>query len=127
MIKSRLIKGFVLVALLNSFLISGCKDNNTVRLRFIQHKYNNYEDEEKYAFSKKILCSNTVTVKKGEYYTKDEIQAMAEYVVPELNGDGYYSFTQFMEDYDSKTGYATIPFSDSIINENKTFHFAIIG
>ena len=65
------------------------------------------------------LAVTTKEYERDYYLTLKEIENIKEaslhYVVPKLSGDGYWSFTQFVVDFNKETGFATNFLKSSIL------------
>ena len=115
---------------------SETKQSDTIVLTFIQHSFINFSFDESgngngYFFMDDELAVTTKEYERDYYLTLKEIEnikaASLHYVVPKLSGDGYWSFTQFVVDFNKETGFATNFLKSSILSDNLTVHFAIYG
>lgn len=118
--------------------INNSKEKQTVTLTFIQlpyvfHEYNQTEERIICYFENEEIMRTTYTFEKGYYLTTQKIEELTsalgdlKYQVPQLNGDGYWSFTIFATQYDPNTGIATTPLSEGVLTNDLTVYFAIYG
>ncbi len=102
-----------------------------VTLTFIQHSYLKHDSESNgYYFKNDQIAITQLTYEKGFYLDQSEIDNLykkVKYDVPELVGDGYWSFTFFTKSFDESTGYSDDFLKTQILDENMTIHFAIYG
>jgi hypothetical protein len=95
----------LLSALLCVSLTTGCnkeEEKNTVTITFLQYDFWGGEDTEAGThFYGELISKSVREFPKGYYLTKEEfykVRSKLNYVVPDLVGDGYYSFTRFYLD-----------------------------
>ncbi len=120
-------------------LTASCSEqtNQTATLTFIQHSFVKSEIDETtqtwvYYFENDEIARTVLEYDKGYFLTQDDIDYIRtgvplNYVVPTLNGDGYWSFTSFMADFDEQSGLATQPLRPQEITNDLTLHFGIYG
>lgn len=107
-----------------------------VKITFIQHTFISFSyDENKeingYYFKNDEIERTSFTYNIGYNLTYDDINnfdsSTLNYVVPELVGDGYWSFTFFTTSFDKKSGFSTNYLEPCRLTKNMTIHFAIYG
>lgn len=107
-----------------------------VTLTFVQHSFVNFAyDENKevdgYYFVDDELANTSFKFNKGHYLSQEDIDNFnafsLNYKIPDLNGDGYWSFTFFTTLFDKETGLSNSYLEPCVINSNLTLHFAIYG
>ena len=91
----------LLSALLCVSLTTGCnkeEEKNTVTITFLQYDFWGGEDTEAGThFYGELISKSVREFPKGYYLTSkelDKVVSKLDYIVPELVGDGYYSFTR---------------------------------
>lgn len=122
--------GLIIILLL---CVCGCRTaaKENVVLTFIQHSYIKHNIESGgYYFKNDQIAVTELIYEKGYYLNQNEINNLynkVEYQVPELNGDGYWSFTFFTKYFDETTGYSNDFLKEQVLSENMTIHFGIYG
>ncbi len=126
---------FLLLSLFTS--LSSCSESSKqVTLTFVQHTFLGFSYDEKgesngYYFKNDELAKTSFQYDLGYHLTSDDIHSFnsfnLSYDVPELNGDGYWSFTFFTTVFDEETGFSYEYLKPCEINEDMTVHFAIYG
>ena len=118
------------------YIFSCSSTPEKVTLTFIQHTFVNFHYSENneldgYIFKNDEIARTEIEFDKGYYLTDEDIKGFYDhglnYDVPELNGDGYYSFTFFTIDLDEETGFSHIDLDPCVLNEDMTIHFGIFG
>ena len=112
-------------------------ETEKIKVKFIQLPFRNYAYNENkeiigYYFGTDIIAETVFTYDKGYYLTKEKIDWHRKndnlnYDVPELNGDGYWSFTFFTTILDEETGLSTNFLEECILNEDLAIYFGIYG
>lgn len=107
-------------------------DEDNVSITFEQHPYlMKSDDSEGYYFGKEIVAKTVLTFHQGHDLTQEEINSFdsraLNYVVPSLIGDGFWSFTFFMTNYDEKTNLATVYLRPQKLNHSINVYFGIYG
>ena len=107
-------------------------DEDNVSITFEQHPYlMKSDDPEGYYFGKEIVAKTVLTFHQGHDLTQEEINSFdsraLNYVVPSLIGDGFWSFTFFMTNYDEKTNLATVYLRPQKLNHSINVYFGIYG
>ena len=133
-------KIFLLFFSMISIVLTGCsniEDNSRVTVTFIQHTLisTDYDDNmivKGYYFENDEIAKTTFEYEKGHYLTDDEIYEFRttkdlKYVVPRLNGDGFWSYTFFTTNYDEKTKFSNNFMKEMTLNEDLIVYFAIVG
>lgn len=121
-------RAFVFTSML---LLSG-RDNiftKNVVLTFMQHSFIKLANDG-YYFKDDEIVKSDFCYDKGFYLDSNEIDSLytkVNYVVPSLNGDGYFSLTFFTKNFDSSTGYSSNYLEPLTLNSDMVIHFAIIG
>ncbi|MCR4698797.1 MAG: hypothetical protein K5762_05470 [Bacilli bacterium] len=107
-----------------------------VTLTFVQHSFVSFAyDENKevngYYFVDDELANTSFKFNKGHYLSQEDIDNFnafsLNYEIPDLNGDGYWSFTFFTTSFDKETRLSNNYLEPCIINSDLTLHFAIYG
>lgn len=104
-----------------------------VSLTFIQHTFleSSWEVSGGYYFLDDELAKTVFEYDRGYELTQEDIEGFdcysLNYDVPELNGDGYFSFTFFTTSFDKETGYSYHFLRPCKLNKDMTVHFAIYG
>ena len=107
-----------------------------VTLTFVQHSFVNFAyDENKkfdgYYFVDDELANTSFKFNKGHYLSQEDIDNFnafsLNYIIPNLKGDGYWSFTFFTTSFDKETGLSNNYLEPCVINSDLTLHFAIYG
>lgn len=84
-----------------------------------------------YYFDNDVIAKTVLEYEKGYYVTQDDIQyfksGVLNYVVPQLTGGGYWSYTDFMTDFDEETGLSKEAFQPQELSTDLTLHFGIHG
>lgn len=110
--------------------------SEVVQLNFLQMPYINDAQNDKgdsigYYFENRIIKKTVFTYDKGHYLSNEEINAFRKnslnYDVPELNGDGYWSFTFFTTKLNEQTGLSTDYLNEQYLNNDITIYYAIYG
>ena len=132
------------------FLLFACSstDTNTepiknstsieeITLTFIQHTYlrHSYDEETNecngYYFVNDELARTVFKFEKGYYLTSEDIDNFGaftlNYDVPNLVGDGYWSFTFFTTSFNEKTGFSYNYLRPCKLFSDLTVHFGIFG
>lgn len=128
---------------LSMLTITGCVDSDSsknenmgkdildnITLKLIQHSYISHVQDVGYYFKNNELATTELTYQKGTYLDStmiDSLYRKVDYIVPKLNGDGYWSFTFFTKDFDQKTGLSSNYLTEQTLEEDMTIHFAIYG
>lgn len=129
--------------ILSMLTITGCVDSDSsknenkgkdildnITLKLIQHSYISHVQDVGYYFKNNELATTELTYQKGTYLDStmiDSLYRKVDYIVPKLNGDGYWSFTFFTKDFDQKTGLSSNYLTEQTLEEDMTIHFAIYG
>lgn len=117
-------------------LFSCAKIEKTVTLTFIQHTFIEFALDEKndydgYFFKNDELARTNIEYPRGYDLTRDEIinfdYDSLNYVVPELVGDGYWSYTFFTTSFDETSGFSSNFLKPCKLMADMTIHFAIHG
>lgn len=138
---------FILLPLLT--LLSGCSlrtknsvSNNhlnsseKVTLSFVQHTFLSFSyDESKevngYYFQNDELAKTSFEFFKGYNLSLDDINnfntSSLNYKLPNLVGDGYWSFTFFTTSFDENTGFSSEFLKPCKLDNDLIIHFAIYG
>ena len=117
--------------------LSACsKTIKRVNLTFIQHtfidfSYDEHDENNGYYFENDELAKTNFQYDKDYNLTCDDISDFnalsLNYVVPELNGDGYWSFTIFTTSFDESSGLSNNFLKPCKLTNDMTIHFAIYG
>lgn len=106
-----------------------------VTLTFIQHDFLGWDEKNGeivcYFFKNNVICTTKFIFDKGYYLTQEDIFNFnvdnLNYEVPKLNGDGYFSLTFYVTEFEEETGIAKNFLEPMYLNEDMTIHFAIYG
>ena len=135
-------KHYKLSLLLVPFLLIGCTEKSSskakekVAITFIQQPFLRFSYDENgeingYYFKNEVIATTIIEFETGHFLSKDEINEFSKnrlnYKVPELNGDGYWSFTFFVTDYDDESGLANNYLEPQRLNKDLNIYFAIYG
>ena len=132
---------FCLLSACSTKTINKNENNNLnlseqVTLTFVQHSFVSFAyDENKevngYYFVDNELANTSFKFDKGHYLSQEDIDDFnafsLNYTIPDLNGDGYWSFTCFTTSFDKETGLSNHYLEPCVINSDLTLHFAIYG
>lgn len=117
-------------------LFSCTKIEKSVTLTFIQHTFIYFvfdEDDncDGYLFENDEIARTNIEYSRGYDLTSDEIHNFdydsLNYVVPELVGDGYWSYTSFTTSFDEASGFSSDFLKPCKLMADMTIHFAIFG
>lgn len=138
---------FVLITLLTS--ISACSFTSTnsessnnvnqleqVTLTFVQHtfinfSYNKNNEIDGYYFLNDELAKTSIKFNKGHNLSFEDIDnfdsSSLNYKLPNLVGDGYWSFTFFTTSFDDNSGFSGEFLEPCVLDKDLILHFAIYG
>ncbi|MEG2342179.1 MAG: hypothetical protein RR909_03615 [Bacilli bacterium] len=135
--KNKVFPAFAAILLGVSLCSCSFGENNSISntqknivLTFVQHSFCNNAGEGGYYFKNDQIAVSEFTYKKGFNLNKEEIDNLYKKVdhhVPQLIGDGYWTFTFFTKDFNEETGYSSDFLKEQILDKNMTIHFAIYG
>ncbi|MBR5996589.1 MAG: hypothetical protein IK028_01015 [Bacilli bacterium] len=138
-------KKLLLLTLIIPLLLVGCTDDKSdstnkepqkqVTLTFIQRPFLkiSFDDDSStsgYYFENKVIITTEIVYDKGYFLTKEDIDGLyrkIEYIIPPLNGDGYFSFTHYVTSFNEETGFASKFLKPMELNTDLTIHFGIYG
>lgn len=117
-----LLYSFCLLSACSTKMVNKNENNNLdmseqVTLTFIQHSFVNFAyDENKevvgYFFVDDELADTSFKFSKGHYLSQEDIDDFnafsLNHKIPDLNGDGYWSFTFFTTSFDKKPDFQII-------------------
>lgn len=137
------------VLALSSILLSACSStlanseslNNEsqleqVTLTFVQHtflgfSYDDNHENNGYYFSNDELAKTSFKFDKGHNLSPEEIDdfgaSSLNYELPNLEGDGYWSFTFFTTSFDEDSGFSGDFLEPCVLDKDLIVHFAIYG
>ena len=117
-----------------TILSSACSSTKKqASLAFIRHAFlkSSRRISDGYSFQGDELTKMIFKYDRGYELTQDDIEGFGcnslNYDVPELNGDGYFSFTFSTTSFDQETGNSYNFLRPCKQNKDMTVHFAIYG
>lgn len=131
----------LLLAFIPSLLI-GCNNQSTssidekitvtfVQRQFVKFSYDESGENNGYYFKNEDIATTKIEFEKGHFLSQEEIDEIKKekitYKVPELNGDGYWSFTFFVTEFDNESGFASNYLKPQTITKEFNVYFAIYG
>lgn len=124
------------------FLLIGCTERKTttiekkINITFIQRPFLDFSYDENgerngYFLKNETIATTVIEFEMGYFLSENDIKEISKnrlnYKVPELNGDGYWSFTFFVVDYDPESFLANNYLEPQKLNKDFNVYFAIYG
>ncbi len=112
------------------------KTTEKVKLTFVQHTFVNFSYDSNnetngYIFKDDELAKTFLEYDKGYHLSSDDIDGFnsksLNHVLPDLEGDGYWSFTFFTTSFDKESGFSSNFLEPGKLDKDLTIHFAIYG
>lgn len=120
----------------NSQPFNNLNSPEQVTLTFVQHTFLRFSYDERkeidgYFFKNDELAKTTFKFDKGHNLSFDDINNFnafsLDYELPDLLGDGYWSFTFFTTAFDENSGFSSIFLEPCKLDNDLILHFAIYG
>ena len=102
-----------------------------VQLPFVGFSRDENNDINGYYFENETMATTNISFERGHFLSKSEIDGIYKdklnYEMPKLYGDGFWSFTFFVTDYNVETGLADNFLKPQELDKNIEVYFGIYG
>lgn len=102
-----------------------------VQLPFVGFSRDENNDINGYYFENETMATTNISFERGHFLLKSEIDDIYKdklnYEMPKLYGDGFWSFTFFVTDYNVETGLADNFLKPQELDKNIEVYFGIYG